>query len=142
MKKVLQTYKQQQANIAAEYNNELLEWNRQSNNQREYKLEKERDKLLNRLSKLAEGRPTHDNTNITDLSDANRPTKLSEAYSELYDNECTDAFEELTLPHGFDEKDTIAKLLNIILVVINALLYLISIETFQLKDSIALQIVV
>lgn len=38
---------------------------------------------------------TDDNPSITDLSDANRPTKLSEKYSELYDNEWTDAFEAL-----------------------------------------------
>ncbi|KAL3879301.1 hypothetical protein ACJMK2_031602 [Sinanodonta woodiana] len=52
--------------------------------------------LQNRLSKLAGDLLTHENTNITDLSDPNRPIKLSETYSEIYDNEWTDAFEELT----------------------------------------------
>lgn len=42
-------------------------------------------------SKLSEKNP-----NITDLSDSNRPTKISEKYSELYDNEWTDALETLT----------------------------------------------
>ena len=36
-----------------------------------------------------------DNPNVTDLSDPNRPTKLGEMISELYDNEWTDAFEGL-----------------------------------------------
>ena len=35
------------------------------------------------------------NPNITDLSDQNRPTKLAEKMSELYDNQWTDAFDEL-----------------------------------------------
>lgn len=38
---------------------------------------------------------TDNNPNIADLSDPNRPTKLAEEYSELYDNEWTDAFEAL-----------------------------------------------
>lgn len=33
--------------------------------------------------------------NITDLGDGNRPTKLSEVMSELYNNEWTDPFEAL-----------------------------------------------
>ena len=36
-----------------------------------------------------------DNPNITDLSDPNRPTKVVEMMTELYDNEWTDAFEAL-----------------------------------------------
>jgi hypothetical protein len=36
---------------------------------------------------------TDNNPNIADLSDKNRPTKLSERYQELYDNQWTDAFE-------------------------------------------------
>jgi hypothetical protein len=46
------------------------------------------------LSKVVGANIMHDNPNITDLSDENRPTKLSEKFSELYDNEWTDAFEE------------------------------------------------
>lgn len=41
-------------------------------------------------SKLRENNPC-----ITDLSDPNRPTKLAEQMSELYDNEWTEAFEEI-----------------------------------------------
>ena len=46
----------------------------------------------------------NDNPNITDLSDENRPTKLSEKFSELYDNEWTDAFEEAENEYQTEEK--------------------------------------
>lgn len=48
-----------------------------------------------RLSKLAGTKLTHGNADITDLSDENRPVKIAEKFSELYDNEWTDALEEL-----------------------------------------------
>ena len=48
-----------------------------------------------RLSKLTSDKLTADNPNIADLSDPNRPTKLVEMMSELYDNQWTDAFEAL-----------------------------------------------
>jgi hypothetical protein len=38
-------------------------------------------------------RLTDNNPNIADLSDRNRPTKLAERFTELYDNQWTDAFE-------------------------------------------------
>ena len=47
-----------------------------------------------------------DNSNIADLSDKNRPTKLAEAFNELYDNEWTDAFETLQNSwRGIGDKD-------------------------------------
>ena len=49
-----------------------------------------------RYSKLAGESLSMGNVNVTDLSDTNRPTKLAEQFSELYDNDWTDAFEELT----------------------------------------------
>lgn len=45
---------------------------------------------------------TDNNPNIADLSDKNRPTKLAERYTELYDNQWTDAFE--IIDDGDDEK--------------------------------------
>ena len=48
-----------------------------------------------RYSKLAGESLAMGNANVTDLSDPNRPTKLAEQFSELYDNDWTDAFEEL-----------------------------------------------
>ncbi|XP_052214323.1 paramyosin-like [Dreissena polymorpha] len=62
-----------------------------------------------RLSKLMGQRLTDNNPNITDLSDKNRPTKLAERYSELYDNEWADAFEDLNAIYN-DEQKTIAML--------------------------------
>ena len=56
-----------------------------------------------------------DNPDIADLSDENRPTKLAEKYSELYDNEWTDAFEVTEELKG--EKQAIKILLTILQVV-------------------------
>lgn len=61
-------------------------------------------------SKLSEKNP-----NITDLSDSNRPTKIAEKYSELYDNEWTDALETLTSDNGiYTEESAIQVLLTCI----------------------------
>lgn len=43
----------------------------------------------------------------------NRPQKLGEKLSELYDNEWTDAFEDLRDTENLDEKSTVQKLLEI-----------------------------
>ena len=45
---------------------------------------------------------TNNNPNISDLSDKNRPTKLAERYTELYDNQWTDAFVVLQASHKDD----------------------------------------
>ena len=47
------------------------------------------------LSKLMGSRLTDNNPNIADLSDPNRPTKIAEFYTELYDNQWTDAYDEM-----------------------------------------------
>ncbi|XP_052772959.1 uncharacterized protein LOC128211888 [Mya arenaria] len=52
--------------------------------------------LSTRLSKLAGDKLRDGNPDIADLSDPNRPTQLGKEFSELYDNEWSDAFEELT----------------------------------------------
>ncbi|KAK3582917.1 hypothetical protein CHS0354_009724 [Potamilus streckersoni] len=77
-------------------------------------LKAEKDNLMTRLSSAAAYRLTHENVNITDLSDADRPTKLQEVYSELYDNEWTDAFQELTEHQKIPDKDAIMILLEIL----------------------------
>ena len=46
-----------------------------------------------RLSSLAGDKLTKGNPAITDLGDPNRPMKIAEKYSELYDNEWTDAID-------------------------------------------------
>lgn len=53
------------------------------------------------------------NAHIQDLSDMNRPQKLGEKLSELYDNEWTDAFEDLRDTENLDEKSNVLKLLEI-----------------------------
>ena len=65
-----------------------------------------------RYSKLAGESLAMGNVNIADLSDPNRPTKLAEQFSELYDNDWTDAFEELA--RFEDEEEKIMFLLKIL----------------------------
>lgn len=61
------------------------------------------------------------NTDIADLGDTNRPTKIAERYHELYDNQWTDAF-EITVKYLKDkgiqntEDQAIKTLLHILLV--------------------------
>lgn len=47
-----------------------------------------------RLSKVAGSRLTEGNPSITNLGDPNRPMKIAEMYSELYDNEWTDIMDK------------------------------------------------
>ncbi|KAK3593595.1 hypothetical protein CHS0354_018691 [Potamilus streckersoni] len=65
---------------------------------------------------MASNKLRDNNPNIADLSDPNRPTKLSEQFSEMYDNEWTDAFDELEkLLGGKGEKEIISYLRDFIL---------------------------
>ncbi|KAH3785861.1 hypothetical protein DPMN_163956 [Dreissena polymorpha] len=66
-----------------------------------------------RLSKFMGQQLTDNNPNITDLSDKNRPTKLGERFSELYDNEWTDAFDVLGSIYK-DERTTVITLITIL----------------------------
>ncbi|KAH3856713.1 hypothetical protein DPMN_099306 [Dreissena polymorpha] len=54
------------------------------------------------------------NPDIPDLSDQFRPTKLGEQFSELYDNEWTDALDALQT--DFEERHAISILLDIVMV--------------------------
>ena len=54
---------------------------------------------------------TDNNPNIADLSDRNRPTKLAERYTELYDNQWTDAFEII---NNNNDNETIGLLLHLL----------------------------
>lgn len=75
------------------------------------KLTAENEALRTRLSAIASAKLTDGNANIADLSDENRASKLAERYSELYDNEWTDALELLT-NHGTSEKNACLILLK------------------------------
>ncbi|XP_045205557.2 uncharacterized protein LOC123557875 [Mercenaria mercenaria] len=72
-------------------------------------ISEEKNSLMMRLSKMAGQRLVHGNPAIADLSDPNRPTKLGEIYSEIYDNEWTDALEGL-LDAGYEEVEAIMTL--------------------------------
>lgn len=64
---------------------------------------------IQRLSKFASQQLTAGNPNIADLSDKHRPTKIGEFYSELYDNEWSEAFEvikPLVYPNATEDPDT------------------------------------
>lgn len=55
----------------------------------------EKEKVLTRLSAYAGEKLRLNNPGLADLSDENRPNKLAEKFSELYDNAWTDALESL-----------------------------------------------
>ncbi|XP_060065862.1 myosin-2 heavy chain-like [Ylistrum balloti] len=71
-----------------------------------------KDEALLRLSAVAGNKLRDNNPGITDLSDPNRPMKLAEKVSELYDNEWTNAMENLE--RYMDEEKAIKVLLDII----------------------------
>ena len=66
-----------------------------------------------RLSALAGDRLRLNNPGIADLSDEYRPNKLAEKFSELYDNEWTEFYEDLERT-GSTEKQIIGHLLELI----------------------------
>nr|XP_022324785.1 restin homolog isoform X2 [Crassostrea virginica] len=76
------------------------------------KLQIEKERLLTRLSEVAGSKLTAGNPNITDLSDSNRPTKIAEQFSELYDNLWTDVFEKLCQNSKMSDIDAIRTLLQ------------------------------
>lgn len=57
------------------------------------------------------------NPALANLGDKNRPSKISERFSELYDNNWTDAMESLD-EHNFDEKESLDMLLEIVEVIV------------------------
>ena len=69
-------------------------------------------------SRLRDGNP-----NVVDLSDQNRPNKLGEQFSELYDNQWTNAFEAIQYFFGTtkSEYNIIRILLEILEVILNRL---------------------
>lgn len=71
-------------------------------------------KCIYRLSEVAGAKLTESNPYITDLSDPNRPEKIGEQFSELYDNLWTDIFEKLSGTCKLSERDSIQTLLQIL----------------------------
>lgn len=66
-----------------------------------------------RLSEVAGMKVFENNPNVQDLSDTKRPMKLVEAFGELYDNEWTDALEDL-LKKQIPERQAIENLKDIL----------------------------
>ncbi|KAL5011700.1 hypothetical protein ScPMuIL_010251 [Solemya velum] len=64
------------------------------------------NELRNRFSAVAMDKLTRGNPAIADLSDVNRPTKLAEQFGELYDNDWTNAFEEIQNGYSTDAKSS------------------------------------
>ncbi|CAC5390089.1 unnamed protein product [Mytilus coruscus] len=60
-----------------------------------YKMTREKEDLKTRLSQVAGAKLMAGNTSIADLGDKYRPTRIAELYSELYDNEWTEAVDVL-----------------------------------------------
>lgn len=67
-----------------------------------------------RLSSVAGEKLRDNNPGIADLSDENRPINLGEKFSQLYDDQWTDAMENLEENLRFGETDGIRCLLNIL----------------------------
>lgn len=68
---------------------------------------------FSRLSAAAASRLRDNNPGIADLGDPNRPMKLAERLSELYDNDWTNAMEAME-DHGIEEEEGVQILLNIL----------------------------
>ncbi|XP_052791657.1 uncharacterized protein LOC128225799 [Mya arenaria] len=79
-------------------------------------LEREKNSLVLRLSKIAGDNLAYKNPNIADLGDPRRPTKLAEVYNELYDNEWTDAFDRFG---DFTDTEKVQRMLTILKVWFN-----------------------
>lgn len=76
-------------------------------------MEAEINELRMRLSSIAGSKLKDGNPSLVDLNDPNRPTRIAEQYRELYDNEWTNALEEL-IKSGEKEAQAILKLGNIL----------------------------
>lgn len=86
------------------------------------------------------------NPMITDIGDINRPTKLAEQFSVLYDNEWTDAFDSVARMAGQTqniEKDIIIYLADVLRVCLFVCLmdvYLINASHFILYEMLYVRI--
>ncbi|XP_061184511.1 reticulocyte-binding protein homolog 2a-like [Saccostrea echinata] len=100
----------------------------------EERLEKER--ALTRLSAVAGDKLRLNNPGIADLSDENRPNKLAEKFSELYDNEWTEVFEALEL-ENFEEEKIIEMLLELLKEIYNSCLRIARNQRESLIEAIA-----
>ncbi|XP_022324935.1 uncharacterized protein LOC111125432 isoform X2 [Crassostrea virginica] len=73
------------------------------------------DELTTRLSKFASDKLTDGNPNFADLSDKNRPTKIGEKFGMVYDEEWSDAYEEIQSLLKLSDTEVYEVLLNIVI---------------------------
>ncbi|XP_063413433.1 uncharacterized protein LOC134695889 [Mytilus trossulus] len=77
-------------------------------------LQREKSDALTRLSEVMGSKLRDNNPAITDLNDTNRPMKLGDQFSELYENEWTDAYSELEDSKKLTEIEIIEILIKIL----------------------------
>lgn len=70
--------------------------------------------FFQRFSALASHKMTADNPNIADLSDIYRPTNIADQIRQVYDDEWTEAYEELEKINQEDEMGIIDNLASIL----------------------------
>lgn len=84
-------------------------------------MKRAKEDALSRLSDLMGSKLRDNNPAITDLNDPNRPMKLGDQFSQIYENDWTDAFIALTDQRNddestkYDEESAIALLLRLIM---------------------------
>ncbi|XP_060569580.1 uncharacterized protein LOC132727996 [Ruditapes philippinarum] len=88
--------KNQQAKKDMEHMQNILKEEKSDSGDQYKKLLAVRDDLRDRFSKLTGNKSQEKNADIADLSDLNRAMKLSEKFGQLFDDEWTNAFENLT----------------------------------------------
>ncbi|CAC5382391.1 unnamed protein product [Mytilus coruscus] len=95
------------------------EYNMQAKMLQDYKekinvLQREKSDALTRLSEVMGSKLRDNNPAITDLNDPNRPMKLGDQFSELYENEWTDAYSALEDSKKLTEIEIIEILIKIL----------------------------
>lgn len=105
-------------NIEKTYESKISQAEKQnvSFKQKLQEAEDDKDKLLSRLSSLTAAQVMANNPTITDLSDPNRPEKLGEQMSLLYDDQWTDATESLA-DLKLDDDAVVRTLLDVLIAV-------------------------
>ncbi|CAC5390084.1 unnamed protein product [Mytilus coruscus] len=96
--------------------------------------ENDKEDLKTRLSQIAGAKLTAGNSNIADLGDKYRPTRIAEIYSETYDSEWTEAMDNaFELKKGWSEEMIIRNLLIVLQVTKYAEKHFAEVK--QLKDA-------
>lgn len=105
-------------NIEKTYESKVSQMERQnaSYKQKLQEAENDKDKLLTRLSSITASQVIANNPTITDLSDPNRPEKLGEQMSLVYDDQWTDATEALA-DLKFDDNAVVKTLLDLLIAI-------------------------